>query len=83
MYSHFKRVFLIFLALLLGLASGCSCAGGKADVAAPVRVSYLGPEGTYTQEACETFSGRRCRCFRIRQLPARSARSCRMKRTTP
>ncbi len=57
MYSHFKRVFLIFLALLLSLAAGCSCAGGKADAAAPTRVSYLGPEGTYTQEACETFFG--------------------------
>ena len=23
-------------------------------------VSYLGPEGTYTQEACEKFFGKRC-----------------------
>lgn len=56
MHSGFRKTVLILLSLLLLASSlACSCAGNKADAKEPLRVSYLGPEGTYSQEACETF----------------------------
>ena len=52
------------LALSMALMNGCA-SGSAADSAPAVKnavydgsVSFLGPEGTYTQEACETFFGK-------------------------
>ncbi len=52
------------LALSMALMNGCA-SGSAADSALTVKnavydgsVSFLGPEGTYTQEACETFFGK-------------------------
>ena len=55
-----KKYCCLFLTLLLGISIfGCKGSQGEAI---PVQisyetaiVSYLGPEGTYTQEACGTF----------------------------
>ncbi|MBR5091606.1 MAG: hypothetical protein IK093_19460 [Ruminiclostridium sp.] len=60
-----KKIASLFSVLILCTALA-GCAGKPenttAQTAAPVsyenaKVSYLGPEGTYTQEACETFFG--------------------------
>lgn len=57
-----KKHLSVFLAFLCLIASGCASAPPPA-VSAPVSyesavVSYLGPEGTYTQEACGIFFDR-------------------------
>lgn len=64
-----KKALSIALALLLCLSLfGCGAAPAGSAAAEPVdyagaRVSYLGPEGTYTQEACETFFGGQGTCL--------------------
>ena len=59
-----KKRFFVLLSLLLCLfAAGCAGAARSAEPPAPAApvsyesavVSYLGPEGTYTQEACGRF----------------------------
>ena len=46
---------LIVLIVVLSLLSSVFCAAGAEEQAGLVRVSYLGPEGTYTQEAAQFF----------------------------
>ncbi|MBE6128648.1 MAG: hypothetical protein E7185_05180 [Erysipelotrichaceae bacterium] len=58
-----KRTKVILLASLLVFSAGCQAPSPSADEQVPAdppdytsaKVSYLGPEGTYTQEACGTF----------------------------
>ena len=49
----------LFIVLLLVLVCGCADNTDNEEIVFPIdaRVSYLGPEGTYTQEAAEFFFG--------------------------
>ena len=56
-----RNVYAVFIALLILFSSALTCAGVLESAAAPSqirkngRVSYLGPEGTYTEEAAQFF----------------------------
>ena len=55
-----KTISVLLAVLLIASLVGCSNQKAAEEVAVEIRydaakVSYLGPEGTYTQEACETF----------------------------
>ena len=55
-----KTISVLLAVLLIASLVGCSNQKAAEEVAVEIRydaakVSYLGPEGTYTQEACETL----------------------------
>ena len=64
-----RKTISLLLALLICLSLfGCGASPESSAAAEPVsyagsRVSYLGPEGTYTQEACGVFFGGEAACL--------------------